>query len=125
LFIIFVVIWFVWYGTSIRKRQDANTSNFNLAGYDYNTSQTNRTLRKPSSYMLDTIHCNPNGSSINERSVDQDLTTDNLNSTTKILSLSHSKMNQQSSLTNTASILVDENASLHSSSFIHSYQNRI
>lgn len=75
--------------------------------------------------MLDTIQCNPNGSAINERSVDQDLSSDNLNSTTKFLSLSHSKINQQSSLTGTASVIVDENASLHSSSFIHSYQNRI
>ena len=64
LFLIFVIIWFVWYGTSLRKRQTAPgalssaSSNHNFSQYDYSV-QSSLNKNHGGTYFPGTIRTNP------------------------------------------------------------------
>jgi hypothetical protein len=63
LFLIFVIIWFVWYGTSLRKRQtpgvlSSSSSNHNFSQYDYSV-QSSLNKNHGGTYFPGTIRTNP------------------------------------------------------------------
>jgi hypothetical protein len=64
LFLIFVIIWFVWYGTSLRKRQNpaalsSTSSNHNFSQYDYSVQSSLNKTHGGGTYFPGTIRTNP------------------------------------------------------------------
>lgn len=102
LFLIFVIIWFVWYGTSLKRRQTANSipatsSNHNFSQYDYSVQSS---LNKHRAYLPGTVRTNPA-----------------FNAHDDLISIHNQKVAINLNNSTTSG---DEASSSHSTSFVHS-----
>ncbi len=148
LFLIFVIIWFIWYGTSLKRRHHYNRRNHQqlhhnhhletyrntsasghpLSQYDYSVqSSLSRPLAQHNTYGLN--------NQIESNYSPMGLRTNPAFNSKDEIGLYHG--NQHNTIINSASghnintqqanqfIIADDLSSSHSASFVHTYQHRI
>jgi hypothetical protein len=148
LFLIFVIIWFIWYGTSIKRRhshysqQEQNetfrgpsSSGHQFSHYDYSTqSSLSRPLAQGVGFGLNHIN-NDNNSSYSPMGVrtnpafSRDDYNPNLQHSLASASLNANLINSSSNLHQSnnhfSGVGGGDELSSPSTSFVHSYQHRI
>ena len=154
MFLIFVIIWFIWYGTSLKRRQhyshrannnaDApfrqapSSSGHQFSQYDYSAqSSLNRPLAQPGNYGLNQINedayapigvrTNPAFNGRDELILNKQTRQNSIKSASINAHSINSSSNMQQAVNQCHNHfgIPDEIGSNHSASFVHSYQHRV